>query len=144
MNLTHSPKKAEIARKWHLLDAKKSVLGRLSTQIAKLLMGKNKTDFSRHLDMGDHVVVINAVDVVITGNKETQKLHRHHSGYPGGMRRQTLREVRESRPERLIIHAVSGMLPKNRLHDDMLTHLHVYADANHPFEKQFKKIEVKA
>lgn len=140
MKKTHSPKPVEIARKWHFFDAKDQVLGRISTQIAKILMGKSKTDFSRHLDMGDHVVVVNASQVVITGNKETQKMHRHHSGYPGGMKRHTLKQVREAHPERLVIHAVSGMLPKNRLHDSMLKHLHVYKDTAHPYEKQFKQV----
>lgn len=144
MTSTFAPKKAEIARRWHYFDAKGQVLGRLSTQIAKLLMGKGKVDFARYLDMGDHVVVVNAKEITITGNKETQKLHRHHSGYPGGMKRRTLKEVRADHPERLIIHAVSGMLPKNRLHDPMLTHLHVYPEAAHPYEKQFKKSEEKA
>lgn len=137
---TFSPKKADTTRKWHFFDAKNFVLGRLSTQIAKLLMGKGKPTFSRHLDMGDHVVVINAKDINITGNKETQSLHRHHSGYPGGMKRHTLKQVREAHPERLISHAVSGMLPKNRLHDDMLRHLHIFPDSAHPYEKQFKKL----
>ncbi len=139
MKKTFSPKKTEVTRKWHFFDAKNQVLGRLSTQIAKLLMGKGKPTFSRHLDMGDHVVIVNAKHVTITGNKEVQKLHRHHSGYPGGMKRHTLKQVRDLHPDRLLIHAISGMLPKNRLQDKMLTHLHVFPEATHSYESQFKK-----
>lgn len=139
--ITFSPKPAETARKWHLLDAKDQVLGRLSTQIAKILMGKSKTSFSRHLDLGDHVVVINAAKVAVTGNKEQQKLYHHHSGYPGGMKVHFLAQVRAAHPDRIITHAVSGMLPKNRLQDKMLTHLHVYPGPEHPYASQFKKSE---
>lgn len=135
---TFSPSPAQTDRKWHLIDAKGQVLGRLSTQIAVLLMGKNRPTFSRHLDMGDHVVVINAADVSVTGRKSAQKLYHRHSGYPGGMVVLSYRQVMDTHPERIIIHAVSGMLPKNKLQDKLLKHLHVYPGSAHPYERQFK------
>jgi large subunit ribosomal protein L13 len=128
-----------ISRKWYLFDAEKETLGRLATKIAKILMGKDKTDFTRHLDMGDHVVVINAGKINVTGNKAQQKLYRHHSGYPGGMLVLPYSTVIKSDPKRVIVHAVSGMLPQNKLHDKMLKHLHVFPDASHPYLDQFKK-----
>lgn len=135
---TFSPKPTETTRRWHFFDAKDQILGRLATQIAVLLMGKNKSTFSRHLDMGDHVVVINAAKISVTGRKEDQKLYHRHSGYPGGMSVTPLSAMRATHPERVIIHAVSGMLPKNKLHDQLLKHLHVYPDSDHPYAKQFK------
>ena len=135
---TYSPKVSTIARKWHLFDARNQVLGRLSTQIAKILMGKDRTDFSRHLDMGDHVVIINAAEIVVTGRKEKQKLYHRHSGYPGGMVVTTLSQVRSAHPERILIHAITGMLPDNKIKAKMLTHLHVFAGSDHPYGKQFK------
>jgi large subunit ribosomal protein L13 len=137
-NKTHSPSVKDIARKWHLLDAKGQVLGRFATQIAKLLMGKDKPDFVRHLDMADHVVVTNAKEVVVTGNKFSQKLYHRHSGHPGGMTVTPYFREQQNHPDRIIIKAVSGMLPRNKLHDRLLSHLHVYPDANHPYTKQFK------
>lgn len=136
---TYSPKSAEITRAWHLIDAKDQVLGRLATQVASLLMGKSKTIFSRHLDMADHVVITNAERVKVTGKKEKQKLYHRHSGYPGGMVVTTLSQVRASHPDRIIIHAVSGMLPKNKLQDRLLTHLHVYPGPDHPYASNFKQ-----
>lgn len=136
---TYSPKSAEITRAWHLIDAKDQVLGRLATRVATLLMGKSKTIFSRHLDMADHVVVTNAAAVKVSGKKEKQKLYRRHSGYPGGMVVYTLSQVRAAHPDRIIIHAVSGMLPKNKLQDKLLTHLHVYPGPDHPYASNFKK-----
>ena len=135
---TLSPKPANVSRNWHLFDAKGQVLGRLATQIATLLMGKHRLDFSKILDMGDHIVIINAKDVTVTGQKSAQKLYRRHSGYPGGMKVSTYKQVKAAHPERIILHAVSGMLPKNKLHDRMLKHLHVYSGSTHPYGRHFK------
>lgn len=135
---TLSPKASEIKRNWHFFDAKDQILGRLATKISGVLMGKSKTNFVRHLDIGDHVVVINASHVVVTGNKSQQKLYRHHSGYPGGMKVTTFSQMLNSKPEQIIIRAVSGMLPRNKLHDRLLKHLHVFSEADHPYIKQFK------
>jgi len=136
---TFAPKSSQITRSWHLIDAKDAVLGRLATHAASLLMGKSKTSFSRHLDMADHVVVINASSVKVTGRKETQKLYRRHSGYPGGMTVFPLSYVRQHHPDRIIVHAISGMLPKNKLQDRLLKHLHVYPGSEHPYVKHFKQ-----
>jgi large subunit ribosomal protein L13 len=133
---TYQPKAKDINRTWHLIDADGQVLGRLSTRIAILLMGKHKTNFTAHLDMGDHVVVTNAEKVILTGGKETKKLYWRHSGYPGGMKTTSAAKVRAEHPERLIIHSVSGMLPKNKHRDPRLTRLHVYVGPNHPYTKQ--------
>jgi large subunit ribosomal protein L13 len=137
--ITFSPSVTDIKRKWHFFDAKDQVLGRLSTQIAATLMGKSKTNFVRHLDIGDHVVVANAAKIVVTGNKYQTKVYRHHSGFPGGMKVTSYRNMLEVHPERIIISAVSGMLPDNKLKAKLLRHLHVYPGAEHPFVNQFKK-----
>jgi large subunit ribosomal protein L13 len=137
---THTPKAQDISRDWYLFDAKDQILGRLATKIAGILMGKGKTDFARHFDMGDHIVVINAAEIAVTGNKKLQKLYHRHSGFPGGMRVTRLEEMLERHPDRVIIHAVAGMLPDNKLHDRMLKHLHVFAGPQHPYTTQFKKI----
>jgi len=136
---TYSPSAGTISRKWHIFDAKGQVLGRLSTQIAQILMGKHKTDFVSYLDSGDHVVVINAKEVVVTGAKEDQKMYHRHSGYPGGHKAIPLSKVRETHPDRIILHAVAGMLPKNKLHDKMLKHLHIFSGNEHPYQEQFKQ-----
>ena len=138
---TYSPKSSEITRAWHLIDAKDQVLGRLATQVANLLMGKSRTIFDRHLDMADHVVITNAEHVKVTGKKEKQKLYRRHSGYPGGMVVHTLSQVRAAHPHPIIIHTLSCMLPKNKLQDRLLTHLHVFPGPDHPFKSNFKKLE---
>ena len=135
---THSPKAKEIKREWHLIDAQVKILGRLATQIAQLLMGKNKPYFTRHLDCGDYVVVVNAKEVKVTGKKEKQKIYYHHSGYPGGLKETPLWMLREKHPERIIIHAVSGMLPKNKLRARMLERLKVQVEEEHPYEDKFK------
>lgn len=133
---THSVKASEIERKWHLIDASDKVLGRLSTEIAALLMGKHKPTFSRHLDAGDCVVVINAERIRFTGNKAKQKLYYRHSGYPGGLRSVSLEKMMETHPERAIEHAVKGMLPHNRLGAERMKKLKVYVGAAHPHESQ--------
>ena len=129
---TYSVKASEIKRDWHVIDATDKVLGRLATEIAGLLMGKNKAMFSRHLDTGDYVVVINAGKVRVSGNKAKQKLYYRHSGYPGGFRSVSLEEMIKAKPEWVIEHAVKGMLPKNRLGNSMIKKLKVYAGDAHP------------
>jgi large subunit ribosomal protein L13 len=132
-------KKSEIKRSWHVLDAKGRVLGRLATEIVPLLIGKNKACFVRNLDCGDHVVVINAKEVAVTGRKETQKKYTSYSGYPGGLRTVTLSQMREKIPERIIEKAVYNMLPKNKLRDLFMSRLHVFAGIEHKYEDKFKK-----
>lgn len=135
---TYSPSANSITRKWVLYDAKDQILGRLATQIAETLMGKDKPGFVRHLDIGDHVVVVNAGLIRVTGRKLKQKLYHHHSGFPGGMKVKVLGDLLAKSPEKVIISAVSGMLPDNKLHDRILTHLHVYGGGEHPYTSQFK------
>ena len=129
---TYSVRAAEIKRDWHTVDAKGKVLGRLATEVAQLLMGKHKPIFSRHLDTGDFVVVINAAKVDVSGNKEKQKLYHRHSGYPGSLKSITLEEMLKTKPERVVENAVKGMLPKNRLGNAMIKKLKVYAGDSHP------------
>ncbi len=128
----------DIQRNWHLIDAKNKVLGRLSTEAALHLMGKNKSYFVPHLDTGDYVVVINAKDIKLTAKKETQKKYWHHSGYPGGIKSRTASEIRSKKPELLIRHAVSGMMPKTTLGKQMVKKLFVFAGSEHPHADKFK------
>jgi large subunit ribosomal protein L13 len=132
MMKTYSIKAAEIERQWHVLDASDKILGKLATEAAKLLMGKHKPTFSRHLDTGDFVVIINAAKVRFTGKKAEQKLYRSHSGYPGGLKTVNLERMMATDPARVIEHAVKGMLPHNRLGAQMLKKLKVYAGEEHP------------
>lgn len=125
----------DIKRGWHLIDAKDQILGRLSGQIATKLMGKHKANFVPYLDSGDFVVVTNAQFIKVTGKKENQKKYVRHSGYPGGLRVETLAQKRKNKPEDIIKKAVSGMLPKNKLGRSMLKKLYVYKSSEHPFEK---------
>ena len=138
---TNNLKASEIKRTWHLIDAKNKILGRLSTEIATLLMGKNKPNFVTYLDNGDYVVVINAEKVKVTGKKESQKVYTRHSGYPGGLRQTILSKVRAEKPEQIITHAVKGMIPKNKLGAVMIKKLHVYAGTAHPYANQLKETE---
>ena len=128
----------KVKREWHLIEAKDKILGRISTKIARLLIGKDKVEYVPYLDVGDHVVVVNAAEVGVTGKKEKQKIYYRHSGYPGGLRSETLGDLRERRPEEIIRRAVKGMLPKNKLQKLMLKRLHIFAGAEHPFEEKFK------
>lgn len=128
-------------RAWHLIDVKGKVLGRVSTDIAKLLMGKSKPNFIRNLDLGDYVVVTNAKEVLVTGNKELKKVYSRHSGYPGGYKEETLGDLRQRRPEEIIKHAVSGMLPQNRLKDRFLTRLFIFPQSEHTYQEKFNKKE---
>ena len=133
---THLPKVDLEQRKWHVVDANGAVLGRLAVQVANILRGKNKPVYTPHLDAGDFVVVINAEKVVLTGKKETQKKFMSYSGWKGGERYRSVEEVRAKQPEKLITHAVRGMIPKNRLGAVLLTKLKVYKGAKHPHAAQ--------
>ena len=133
---TYSPKASEIHRKWFVIDAEDLVLGRLSTEAARILRGKHKPTFAPHMDMGDHVIVINADKVVVTANKADQKLVYRHSGYPGGLKTRTYAQSHAAKPEETIRRAIRGMIPKNRLGRQMLTKLKVYAGPHHPHAAQ--------
>jgi large subunit ribosomal protein L13 len=133
---TEFPSPKEISRAWHVLDADSESLGRLASQAARLLMGKHKTIFSPFLDTGDHVIVINAAKVRLTGRKEDQKMYRRHSGFPGGFSEVSARKLRAVRPSKLISEAVAGMLPKTKLGKHMLRKLRVYAGDTHPHQAQ--------
>ena len=137
-SITTSTKAMEIKRSWHAVDVKGKVLGRVATEIAHLLMGKAKPYFVRNLDCGDYVVVVNAKEIKVTGNKEEQKNYYRHSGYPGGFRQETLKELRERKPEEIITRAVKGMLPNNKLRDKMLRRLFVFAGEDHKYADKFK------
>jgi large subunit ribosomal protein L13 len=133
---TYSLKPDDIDRKWYLVDAQGQILGRLASEIATILRGKKKPNFSPHMDNGDHVVVVNAEKVEVTGRKRDQKLYVHHSGYPGGLRTRTFSEVQSRKPEQIIRLAVKGMLPHNRLGRQMLKKLRIYAGPDHPHQAQ--------
>lgn len=136
---TWSPMPADIDRAWYVVDADRVPLGRLASEVAQLLRGKHKPTFAPHADVGDYVIVLNADKVVVTGTKETEKVYYRHSGFPGGIRGETVETVRERYPERLIENAVKGMLPKNRLGRSTLTKLRVYAGSTHPHGAQNPK-----
>ncbi|NJN65322.1 MAG: 50S ribosomal protein L13 [Chloroflexaceae bacterium] len=133
---TYSQKAAEVQRDWYVVDATNQVLGRLATQIATLLRGKHKPTFTPSMDGGDFVVVVNAEKIRVTGRKEVQKVYYRHTGYPGGLRETTLREMRERHPERILRLAVWGMLPKNRMGRKLMTKLRIYAGPHHPHTAQ--------
>ncbi len=135
---TYQPKEKEIQRKWHLVDAKGQIVGRLATRISELLMGKHKADFSKHMDMGDYVVLLNAEKVKFSGRKEDKKLYRRHSGYPGGFREITAKLMREKFPDRIIKKAVFGMLPNNRLRNERMKRFNIIIGSKNPFEDKFK------
>jgi len=127
------PSKSE---EWHVLDAKDKILGRLATQAAQLIMGKHRADFTQHLVAPVYVVVVNASEVAVTGSKETQKLYRHHTGYPGHLKERTLSQQRQKDPRKIVQLAVAGMLPKNGLRKTRMGHLKVYAGPLHPHMAQ--------
>ena len=133
---TAIPSLEGIERQWHLIDAEDAVLGRIASKAAKILMGKHKPTYTPFLDTGDHVIVVNAAKVRLTGNKEEQKLYRRHSGYPGGLTETQARKVRQTRPTRMVEEAVQGMLPKSKLGKQMYRKLQVYAGPKHPHEAQ--------
>lgn len=136
MTKTPIPKAGEVPSRWLLLDAENQILGRLATQVAKLLMGKNKPQFIRHLNCGDQVIVINVDKIRVTGRKSLQKKYFHHTGYPGGLRAEALGKRLAERPEKLFREAVHGMLPKNRLSRSLLAHLHLYRGSQHTHQAQ--------
>jgi large subunit ribosomal protein L13 len=136
---TKITKAKEIQRVWHLFDAKDYILGRLSVQIASLLMGKNKPYLVNYLDCGDYVVVINAGKIQLTGRKLEDKVYHRHSGYPGGFKTIPLKQQMVKDPTQIIRQAVAGMLPKNKLRDQRLSRLKIFADNYHDFEDKFKQ-----
>jgi len=123
-------------RKWYIIDAKGQTLGRLATKVATLISGKSRLDFSPHMDNGDYVIVLNTKEVLVTGKKEEQKFYRTHSGYMGGLKETNLAKLRVTRPNAIIEHAISGMLPKNRLREGMMNRLKLVDGTNHEFEGQ--------
>jgi large subunit ribosomal protein L13 len=133
---TFSAKPTDVVRKWYIVDASEVTLGRLATQVATLLTGKGKPQFTKHIDCGDFVIVINAADLKVTGDKLETKRYYHHSGFPGGLRERTLQEQLNLDPTKVIEHAVRGMLPVNKLRDERLKRLKIYADAEHKHEAQ--------
>ncbi len=133
---TYFPSGDNIKREWFVVDAQNAVLGRVASKAAKLLMGKHKPSYTPFLDMGDHVVVINAAKVRLTGDKEEQKLYRRHSGYPGGLTEVSARKMRSASPARMVESAVAGMLPKTKLGKKMIRKLKVYAGDKHPHHAQ--------
>ena len=130
------PKVESTERKWYLVNAHDQVLGRLASQIATLLRGKHKSEYTPHLDLGDHVVVINADKVRVTGRKFSQKRYTRYTGYPGGLRKDSFDKLLHDKPERVLFHAVKGMLPKNRLGRKMIKKLRIYAGPDHPHQAQ--------
>lgn len=133
---TKSLRKEDARQNWRIVDAEGAILGRLSSVVASVLRGKNKPEFTPHVDCGDHVIVINAEKVRLTGKKLTAKEHITYSGYPGGQKRMTIKEVLEKKPEVVIEHAVRGMLPKSRLGRAMFRKLYVYVGPEHPHQAQ--------
>jgi large subunit ribosomal protein L13 len=133
---TYSAKRAELEARWYVIDAENMVLGRLASQVATILRGKHKPTFTPHMNGGDFVIVVNAEKVAVTGNRLDQKLYYRHSQYPGGMKIETLRQALERHPERVIERAVKGMLPRNRLGEDIRLRMKVYAGPTHPHQAQ--------
>lgn len=130
-NTTYSVKKSEIESKWYIIDAANKPLGRVATEAAKLLRGKHKPTYTPHMDVGDHVIILNCNQVILTGNKLNQKIYRSHSGYIGGMKEVSAKDMLENNPEKAMMLAVKGMLPHNRLGADQLKKLRVYAGSEH-------------
>lgn len=133
---TFSPKKQDIQRKWFVVDAKEQTLGKIATKIADILRGKNKTVYAPHVDCGDFVIVINAKEIHMTGNKTSKKNYIRHTRYPGGLKEETAQEVLNKYPERVLERAIAGMIPANKLKQDILAKLKVYAGAEHQHEAQ--------
>lgn len=136
---TYIAKEKDIRKTWYIVDAKDKILGRLAAKVATLLMGKHKVIFSPHQDTGDEVIVINARQIKVTGNKMASKTYKRYSAYPGGLNEQTLETVMKKKPENVIIHAVHGMLPKSKLGAKLLKKLKVYPDEKHPHQAQQPK-----
>jgi len=136
---TKSTKAKDIVRTWHIVDVKEQTLGRISTDIAHKLLGKSKTNYVRNLDCGDHVVVINASLVVVTGKKEKEKMYGNYSGHPGGLKQKPLWLLRRDNPTEIIRRSVMGMIPVNKLRDRLMTRLYIYPNAEHPYKAKFTK-----
>jgi len=136
--MTTATSTKDIVRVWHLFDMKDQILGRQSTQIANILMGKGKPYFVKNLDCGDYVVVVNAKSVKVTGKKETQKVYNRHSMYPKGFKSESLQELRARKPEDIIKHAVKGMLPDNKLRASMMKRLYIFSEQEHIYGDKFK------
>lgn len=136
MRTTYMAKPNEIERKWYVVDASGQTLGRLASQVAAILRGKHKPIYTPHVDTGDHVIIINAEKIELTGNKWQDKKYYRHSGHPGGLKVRTARELKEKHPERLLELAIRGMLPKGPLGRKMFKKLHVYAGSEHPHQAQ--------
>lgn len=139
MTKTLSTSIDDVKRSWYMVDVKDKVLGRISTDIAQKLMGKTKPYFVRNLDCGDHVIVINARHVAVTGKKEKEKMYGNYSGFPGGLKEKALWQMRKEKPAEVIRHAVYGMLPKNKLRDRLITRLFVYPEAEHPYKEKLNE-----
>lgn len=135
---TKPVKDKDLKRSWHLVDVKGKILGRMVSEIAKLLQGKHKRDYAPYLDSGDYVVVVNVKDVVLTGKKSKAKVYTRYSGYPGGLRKTTFEELLKKNPRQIIRRAVSGMLPKNKLRDKRLARLFIFPDEKHPYAEKLK------
>jgi large subunit ribosomal protein L13 len=133
---TYTPKSTDIQRAWHVIDADGLVLGRLSTEVARILRGKHKPMFAPNVDVGDHVIVVNAAKIVLTSDKAEKKIAYRHSGYPGGLKQQTYTELLEKKPQEAVRKAVRGMLPKTTLGRQMLKKLKIYAGPDHPHAAQ--------
>ena len=133
---TYTPKKSEIERTWHLVDAEGLVLGRMATEVAKILRGKHKPTYAPHIDTGDHVIVINADKVVLTSGKAERKIVYRHTGFPGGIKSDSYEDLLEKKPAEIVRQSIRGMLPKNRLGRQQLSKLQVYAGPSHPHQAQ--------
>ena len=133
---TQFPSEGEIVRQWHVMDADGQVLGRVASKAAMILMGKHKPAYTKFLDTGDHVIIINAAKVRLTGRKESQKVYRRHSGYPGGLTEVGAAKLRATHPAKMVEHAIAGMLPKTKLGKQMYRKLKVYAGDKHPHQAQ--------
>lgn len=139
MNKTYLPAQKSLEHEWYVIDAADQRLGRLASEVAMILRGKNKPEYTPHMDTGDFVVIVNADKVVVTGKKSSQKLYRRHSGRPGGMKTETFAQLQNRIPERIVEQAVKGMLPKNSLGRQLFTKLKVYAGTEHPHQAQKPK-----
>jgi large subunit ribosomal protein L13 len=136
---TFSAKPTDVTREWYVVDAAEAPLGRVATRVATLLTGKGKPQFTKHIDTGDYVIVVNAAQLNVTGGKEDKKVYYRHSNYPGGLKEITLRKQMEKDPTEVLLHAIRGMLPVNKLRDARLARLKIYADADHKHEAQQPK-----
>lgn len=136
MRTTRAVKISSVVRSWHLVDAHDRILGKVSVEISRLLSGKGKVDYTPNIDLGDYVVVVNAVGVALSGKKDDSKIYYRYSGFPSGLRSETLKSLRQRKPEEVIRRAVSGMLPRNRLHDRRLARLFIYKGSEHPHGAQ--------